>query len=292
MNSRAKYFCFTINNPSESELSDLQALEEDPNIEYLIFGLEGTQLERTVHYQGFVCFKKRCSAKRLKRDLGGRAHVEVTGARNLEKAAVYCKKEGNFSEYGILPKRDSGKGRRSDLLAIRDEIVSGASRREVSERYFSTWVIHRRAFGEYRSMLAPRRNTPSEVFVFWGSTGVGKTRRVVDAEPGLWISPDNSLTWFDGYEGQDAVLFDDFVGCPRGQIDFLLKMLDRYPMNVPIKGAFINWAPKRIYFTSNLPPEEWFPDLNPLRFAALLRRLKTVTEMTEFFGMEDDEKSQ
>ncbi len=292
MNSKAKYFCFTINNPSAYCKSCCYKLQTNDNVDYLIFGTEGSEECRTLHYQGFVCFKKRVLGTKLKRLLGDRAHIEVAKSHDLKKSAVYCKKEGRFNETGVLPQRGEGQGRRSDLLAIRSEIIAGASARQIADDHFPTWVIHRRSFQEYRSLLAPARTFPSEVTVYFGTTGVGKTRRVVDSEPDLWISPDNSLAWFNGYIGQEAVLFDDFVGCPMNRIDFLLKLLDRYPMQVPTKGGFINWCPQRIYFTSNLKPEEWFPGLNPLRFAALLRRLKTVTEMTDFFMIDEDEKSE
>ncbi len=292
MESKAKYFCFTINNPTTSCRRAVLELKYNEKIEYVVYGIEGSEEERTLHYQGFICFKTRVLGSHLKRILGGRAHIERAKSRDLSKAAVYCKKEGNFNEWGTLPVRGSGQGRRNDLLAIRDEIRAGSTSLEVADEHFPTWVIHRRSFQEYRSMLAPKRDFPSEVVVYFGTTGVGKTRRVVDSEPDLWISPDNSLAWFNGYIGQEAVLFDDFVGCPMNRIDFLLKLLDRYPMQVPTKGGFINWCPKRIYFTSNLKPEEWFPGLNPLRFAALLRRLKTVTEMTDFFMIDEDEKSE
>ena len=43
-----------------------------------------------------------------------------------------------------------------------------------------------------------------------------------------------NLQWFDGYMGQKVVCFDDF------RKDFctfheLLRLLDRYPMDVPVK---------------------------------------------------------
>jgi len=107
--------------------------------------------------------------------------------------------------------------------------------------------------------------------------GVGKTRKVFDDETDIYMYPGQG--WFDGYFGQDIVLFDDFSGS-EFKITYLLKLLDRYPMSVPIKGAFVQWVPRKIYITSNLDPDSWYPGAHEEHRAALRRRLKTVCHMT------------
>lgn len=109
--------------------------------------------------------------------------------------------------------------------------------------------------------------------VLYGSTGTGKTRYVHQQahlfyEDDIWIYPGQG--WFDGYQGQQVVVFDDFYGdMPFGT---LLKVLDRYKLDVPVKGGFTNWNPTRIYITSNVHPLCWYKDLNNHQEAALLRR--------------------
>jgi hypothetical protein len=96
-------------------------------------------------------------------------------------------------------------------------------------------------------------------------------------EMSLWTSPTQreGNEWFDGYEGQKLVLFDDF---DKGQISFrlLLRLLDRYPMQVPIKGGFVEWCPRVIYITSNLGPARWYPSED---YMVLHRRLDVVQNM-------------
>lgn len=67
----------------------------------------------------------------------------------------------------------------------------------------------------------------------------------------------------------------------RGGIDIahLLRWFDRYPVNVEIKGAAVTLKATKIWVTSNLPPDRWYPDLDPETFAALMRRL-TVHHIT------------
>ena len=84
--------------------------------------------------------------------------------------------------------------------------------------------------------------------------------------------------WFDGYYGQSNALFDDFDG-QHPSITMMLQILDRYPLQAPVKGGFVNWTPTTIYITTNLPFEEWYPDAHAVHREALRRR---VTEFKHF----------
>lgn len=122
-------------------------------------------------------------------------------------------------------------------------------------------------------MHSKKREWKSLVIVYWGNTGLGKTRSVIENATDLWIYPGSG--WFDGYDGHAQALFDDFSG-GEFKINYLLKLLDRYPMQVPIKGNFANWAPHEIYLTSNINPRHWFPNAHPEHVEALFRRLDFI----------------
>lgn len=91
-----------------------------------------------------------------------------------------------------------------------------------------------------------------QVVLLYGDPDTGKTRAAVDfgAAP-LQFAANGSF--IGGYDGEDRVLFDDLRldEFPR---PFLLQLLDRYPMRVPVKGDFRNWRPKVVFFTSNDDP--------------------------------------
>ncbi len=244
---------------------------------YLIYGREGKEQGFTPHLQGFLALPERKRGSQVKALLSPRAHVEKK-QKTLDQAADYCKKEGDYTEFGERPLENSGSGRRTDLETIRESIAAGITDLELADNHFGQWVFHRRSFEAYRALRHDKpRSVPSEVRVYWGDTGTGKTRRVVEAEPSLWIAPDNQLNWFDGYSGQPAVLLDDFTGCKVSKFGFLLRLLDRYAMQVPVKGGFVNWAPARIYITSNLDPRDWFLGVTGEQADALRRRFLTVT---------------
>jgi len=78
----------------------------------------------------------------------------------------------------------------------------------------------------------------------------GKTNYWVK-KPGYSQTP-----YFDGYEGQEVVVIDEFYGwLPK---DLLCRMCDRYPLLVDTKGGCVNFYPKTIIITSNTDPQEWY----------------------------------
>lgn len=128
----------------------------------------------------------------------------------------------------------------------------------------------------YRTLraIASDHSTPRAivrtVYVFWGRTCTGKSRRAWDeAGDGAYGKDPRSKFW-DGYTGQEAVIIDEF----RGGIDIshILRWTDRYPVRVEIKGSSRPLDAARIWITSNVDPRSWYPDLDPETLDALLRR--------------------
>lgn len=116
--------------------------------------------------------------------------------------------------------------------------------------------------------------------VYWGASGVGKSRRAWD-EAGLEAYPKDPRTkWWDGYRGQQHVVIDEF----RGDIGIshILRWLDRYPVSVETKGSQQPLGATTFWITSNLDPRCWYPDLDEDTKAALLRRLN-ITHFQNFF---------
>jgi len=111
-----------------------------------------------------------------------------------------------------------------------------------------------------------------KVKVYWGATGVGKSRRAWE-EAGFDSYPKDPRTKFwDGYSGQERVVIDEF----RGGIDIahVLRWFDRYPVVVEVKGSSVVLKAKEIWITSNLSPDLWYPELDLATKEALLRRLE------------------
>lgn len=113
--------------------------------------------------------------------------------------------------------------------------------------------------------------------MFWGPTGTGKTRVVYKMFPDVFSLLDETGKWFDGYMGHENALFDDFDGASIG-ITYLLKLADRYPFRVQIKGGTVNWRPRRLFITSNINPDQWYASANKASIGALFRRIDVLRE--------------
>lgn len=113
-----------------------------------------------------------------------------------------------------------------------------------------------------------------EVFCYWGDAGTGKSRRAWE-EAGLDAYPKcpRSKFWC-GYRSHEHVVIDEF----RGGIDVshFLRWLDRYPVIVDTKGGATSLKATKIWITSNLPPEEWFPGVSQETLSAIRRRMTII----------------
>lgn len=276
-NGQSKHWCFTINNPIQEEEACLQALghERPEGILYLVWGKEEGE-NGTPHFQGFISFGQRKRFNQVKSIISERAHIEKANG-TPKQAADYCKKDGDYEEFGTVP---AGQGARTDLAKCAKKITEGATFQEIATEFPSVALRYGNGIQRLRSLFRPKRSQVPEIWTLWGKTGTGKTRRVwefADVEE-LWVHPGDR--WFDGYDGQRAVLFDDFDGS-WFKLSYLLKILDRYTFMVPVKGGYTWWIPNTIYITSNLHPEKWYPNALGEHKNALLRRLREFGHIQE-----------
>jgi len=122
------------------------------------------------------------------------------------------------------------------------------------------------------------------VHVYYGVTGSGKTRRAHEEIAGRDYFDKNPLTkWWDGYRGQKLCLIDEFAG--RVDIINVLRWLDRYPCTVEVKGFSVPLEATEFWITSNLSPDDWYPDASPEHKRALRRRLTHVVHFSDPFNI-------
>lgn len=107
----SRRWVFTLNNPTQDEKTFLNTKFEDRNIfKYAVYGNEIGQ-NGTPHLQGFFVLSSPKRLAGVRTLLSDRAHFEAAVASS-EQAADYCKKDGDFIEFGTLPNE---RGRRRDL---------------------------------------------------------------------------------------------------------------------------------------------------------------------------------
>lgn len=252
--TKSKYWCLTLNNYTEEENASWDAAYKHSDlISYLCYGKEVSDTG-TNHLQGYVETTRRVRISSLKTILGRRVHMEARKGTGPQ-AIVYCRKDGNFKEFGTPTK--TVQGSRSDLTEIQGEIKENLPELEIANRHFASWCRYRSSFAAYRALLRPAAHRPTlRVNALWGPPGTGKTRLAWSLYPDLFSVADSTLKWFDGYAGESVILIDDIR--PEGlNASFLLKLLDRYKLQVQVKGGFVPLLCLRIILTSNLEPSHW-----------------------------------
>lgn len=264
--SRARNWFFTWNNPGD----DARAVVDGVDCRFCIYQLEQGE-SGTPHFQGLFVFN---NARRLSalKDIAVAIHWEP--CRNLRAAIKYCsKEEGRLDgpwERGDRPEQ----GKRTDLLEVGSDIVSGRKRvADIAIDRPDLFIKYHRGLQLLEQRVTTRRTWQMEVMVYHGTTGSGKTRTAFEeAGDDAYWKPKGE--WWDGYSGHENVIIDEFAH--DVPITTLLRWLDRYPLQVPIKGGFAEFAAKRVWITSNIDPDDWYPDARDEHRAALRRRFTNV----------------
>lgn len=277
--SKLRHFVFTINNPTQSPTQLWDSVKDLAN--FLIFQKEIGE-NGTPHFQGYCELIRRTRFSKVKAKFPT-AHIEPRKGTQAE-AIAYCTKtdtrvDGPF-EFGERAVCEPGK--RNDIAEFRDAIRSGKRLRELDDDYCEILARHNR----YRATVLSYANKPSgftpvTVELYWGAPGTGKTRKAFDENPDIYIVPISDTLWFDGYDGESTVLIDDFSGWLK--LDHLLRLLDGYPKQVPVKGGFVWLVATKIILTSNSHICNWY-DWNKhgdVKYRALKRRFSNILEFTD-----------
>lgn len=280
-NRRLRNWCFTINNPKESDDIELSSL----NHRYLCYQLEigkgDSKSQGTPHYQGVVVFKNALTFTALKKKLT-RAHIEP--CQNLQASIDYCQKEEGRLDGPWVDGSPPTQGVRNDLIEMRDRIVSGDSLQNISHDFFGSYIRYNRGIKDFARMHTPGRDFKSKVVVFYGPSGIGKTRAVQgfpDAHNMLSChGGPGSQQFFDNYDPliHKSVIFDDFYGTMP--FTEWLRVNDEYPHLVHTKGGSVQFRPDWICYTSNVSPSSWYPKMvaDERRADSFFRRLDVVIE--------------
>jgi len=261
-NTRSRNWIITWNNP---DAPIEQVLRAQDDVRFACGQREIGEECGTLHEHAYVEFTRPRSHASLRKLLPKARIEERKGTR--EQARVYCSKEetlvpGTRWEFGEWAEQ----GKRNDLREIQQALRGGASVCDIYDKYPMLAARYPRFIDRCADYATEPRNWKTEVRVFLGPTGCGKTQLAHELLPDIWVRPDGA--WFDGYDRHKHVLFDDFDGGRDCGISyrFLLRLLDRYRLQVPIKGGFKEWVPRIIIITTNVEPRAWYPweDYAPL----------------------------
>lgn len=286
----------TINNPAMHGLTHdviKQILEQFPSCEYWCMCDEIGE-HGTLHTHLYTSFTNAVMFSTMQRRFYG-AHIEIVKGTHRENRD-YVRKEGKwldskkaetnlpetFEESGELPEEPDRRVKQSE--AILAMVEAGASDSEIMRAYPSA-MNHLKNIEQARQTLLEEKYGVDwrtvEVTYIWGETGVGKTRSVVEKYGYKNVFRVTNYTHpFDGYKGQDVILFDEF----RSSLKFsdMLAYIDGHPVMLPCRYADKVACYTKVYIISNIPLEKQYPLVQaeePAGYAAFRRRIEEVYEM-------------
>lgn len=265
MSNKSRGYCFTINNWTAWDVADIERLRD--TCEYYVFGREVGECG-TPHLQGFVRFKNPVSFTTIKTALP-RAHIEKQRGDG-PSAAAYCKKDGDYEEFGILA---AEKRSTADRWRFIIDCAERGDLDSIKSEYPGDYL---RLFDKlHRIRQRTRRiiDGPLEHEWWYGPTGTGKSRKVWEDYPDHFAKQLNK--WWDGYDDEDVVVIEEWAPRNECTASALKIWADRYPFPAEVKGGTLRRIrPRKIIVTSNYTIDQCFEraeDREPIK-----RRFKQV----------------
>lgn len=269
-------FVFTWNNPPTTE-----GLWNPAKMKYLVYQLERGE-NGTPHLQGYCELHKRMRFQSAKRLLGDSVHLERrmgSGAQARDYAMKEDTRQEGPWEFGEFV--DSFPGKRNDLVDLFNLTKDGKRKLDIAEALPGPYMRYYRAVSHLQGLIRPAQRERS-VYLLIGPPGSGKTRYVRELHPDCYITPvDAKGFWFDGYEGHDVALIDDFSG--QWPLKSLLRVLHEYPEQLPVKGGFVWWNPSTIYITTNEQFSVWYKREDPGERESMLGAIRRRITETIYF---------
>jgi hypothetical protein len=269
--AKSRAYAFTLNNPTEDEFENIKKLK----YKYMIVGDEIAPDTGTHHYQGYINFNSSTSFNTIKKAIP-RAHIEPaygSPRANYE----YCSKQEIKYENGARP----APGKRTDIDNIKKYVQETENPNMVDIITNNTTNNQTIKYAEnLLKYLEKGRTTRPVCLWYYGDTGTGKTHTAYEEHPDAYIK-DNCLGgFFEGYDAHPVIIIDD-MRIDTFKWNELLRLTDRYPNRVNVKGTSRQNLAHTIIVTSPKSPYEMFENKITENIEQLIRRFKEIRHFTE-----------
>lgn len=183
-----------------------------------------------------------------------------------------------FEEWGEMPQEHQGKSK--DVERIYSMIKDGASNLEIVDAVPSG-MMNIEKIERTRSMLRDSAFADSwrdlTVTYIFGTTGVGKTRSVMDkfGYRNCYRVTDYKHP-FDTYDGQDVLILEEYRS--QFKIADILNYLDGYPLLLPCRYFNRQACFTKVFLITNVPLEDQYRTVSEESRNAFLRRIHKVVQ--------------
>lgn len=280
--SRSRHYVFTINNPTDDDENSVFGFQFQDHARYIVAGKEVGEECGTPHLQCYLSFTEKKSMRQVS-ELFPRARLAARRGTH-EEAANYCKKDGDFYEWGVPPVDDCGAAGRESMEQLMAKTMKCIRDKDYESIPFA--ATHFIKACEYRVFkedeckrdISTIQGDLHEVNEWrYGKTGTGKSRPIREAaergEISLYLK--NCNKWWCNYRGEDVVMIEDFDKRHDVLAHYLKIWVDRYSFCPEVKnGRMDNIRPRKIVVTSNYHPMDIWSD--PSDYEPIMRRFKIV----------------
>lgn len=276
-------YCFTYNNYTDETVLKLRAWIED-TCKYGCYQKEVAPTTGTHHLQGYISLKKKARMTTIQKKLVvlGIQLTLINANGTPAQNRAYCSKEGGneFWEFGNI--NIVGQGSRTDLTPACDKILGKRPMSAVASEHPEVYVKYHKGLSALAKVTDEvPRETEMDITVLFGDAGTGKSTkaRMYAKLYGEYYTlgvPSGGVVWFDGYNGEDTLIIDEFKGWI--QPTYLNQLIDKFKMELPVKGAFVNRKFTHVFITSNYAPEDWWSEKVIWNKESLYRRINNIYE--------------
>lgn len=155
---------------------------------------------------------------------------------------------------------------------------TGSTLQEIAQNFPNQYIKFGQGIKRWKEDLLalPAPWTKKEVYYHYGPPGIGKSLKSVEVFGTDSFCKDCDTKWWDGYSGQDRIRLDDFPG----EMSCITAKKWLGEANVPLenKGGCNQMRYSKVFITSNLAPDECFPNAKAEHRAAFQRRLTHVVK--------------
>lgn len=300
--SALKYHC-VINHPEKTGITSksLEALLRGiTTLVYFAFGLHIAPTTGTKHFHLFIWFKNSTTFSRVKKLLPEGTHIEAAKG-NAEQNIDYIVNSGPHKDkdtyvkdslVASAPKPPDDAMKRMTSKEIMEALESGKSPLDILRKNPALFSFKR--LGDFQDvealLLEDQFGTQMrdiEVAYVQGETRVGKTYSILQKYglDNVYRAMMGKKNSFDGYHGQDIILFDEF----REDIPLptMLMYLDKYPCTLEARYHDRTAAYTKAFVVSNWCFEEQYTKAKPADYKAWVARFSYIRVYTDFCTYDD-----
>lgn len=257
------------------------------------------------HYHGVICFNYAPTWGAIKRMFCSWVHIQKpfqedgTGKNDPSWCINYCSKKGNIIEGPWENGKRNKPGYRSDInnptLKVIEEIEQGNTLKQIqAENKAFYFHNEQKVISSFARINTPKKYQPGEkrFIIMYGESGAGKSEtadlKFPDAAEMPAPQKGSEKVWWDGFHGQEAVVFDEWG---HGRIPYrdCCRLVNYRWFRAKIHHAYVLFNAKIIIVTTTIHPKYWYQTVQDK--TELKRRIQEMGELWHFTMTTEESKT-